>query len=291
VTKLSTTAVLPVLSIVNASELAYSLFRVSFQTVPVLGSRVLLTISAPESRLALLEERPVSEWPESTLGELPFGPDFDCLCVDASRAEPNAAARAEAWIDPVGTTVASRSVRLKLTDGWVRVKQGRAVVFASKKEWDAIAAALADFCFYDFELRKLERDIAAEWPRAEADLPLASDVASEDLRKFGEISAMTRSVLARRIRLAKLERPLLKCQTPLPDAARKLAARLRVKFDVEDRAETLDGQIEVYEYIYEMANQRMSEYKNFRREYLLEILIVILLAGELVFMVLEFFRK
>ncbi len=134
----------------------------------------------------------------------------------------------------------------------------------------------------------MEREIELDWDRAESDVPIANHVDSEDMSRLGDIGAMTRTVFLRRIRLAKLELPLAKCQALLPLFARKLAARLRVKFDSAQRAETLDGQIEVYEYIYEMASQRMGEYGNFRKEYILEILIVVILACELIVGILEY---
>lgn len=282
----------------------FALKRVTFQTVAPLGTAVFLSFIEPESRVALLEDKGCGEWsqalavdPQNVQEGRPHhndGPDFDVVCVNAAAAGADAIQRAERWIDPDGSSGPNASVLVKMAGGkdrWVRAKNGRAVVCATKAEWDGLVAALADFFFYEFELRKLEREIAANWGRAETDLPLAGDVASDDLKRLGEIGTMSRMVLTRRIRLAKLERPLYRCQAPLPLPARKLAARLRTKFDVEDRAETLDGQLEVYEYIYEMANQRLGEYKNFRREYILEILIVVLLASEVVLMILDFIRN
>ena len=272
----------------------FALKRVTFQTVAPLGTAVFLSFTEPEQRVALLEDKGSAAWPETPAvkpDDTLTGPDFDVVCVNAAAAGADVVQRAERWIDPDGASGPDASVLVKMTGGWVRAKNGRAVVCMVKADWAGMVAALADFFFYECELRKLEREIGANWGRAETDLPLAGDVASDDLKRLGEIGTMSRMVLTRRIRLAKLERPLYRCQAPLPLPARKLAARLRAKFDVDDRAETLDGQIEVYEYIYEMANQRLGEYKNFRREYILEILIVVLLASEVVLMILDFIRN
>ncbi len=265
--------------------------RVTFQTVPPLGTTAFLTFAHPETRVALLEEKRGAEWPTS---HLVAEPDFNCICIDSNRVGSDVVQRAEEWIHPKSALNNTSSVVVKMAGGmntWVRVKSGQAVVCLPENEWNDALTALADFVFHETELRRLEGEIAAEWSRAEKDLPLANDVTPEDLNRLGDIGAMTRSVWMRRIRLSKLERPLTKCQFPLAPSARKLAVRLRAAFDIHDRAETLDGQIEVYEYIYEMANQRMGEYGNFRKEYLLEILIIFLLAAELCVMIADFLRN
>ena len=53
----------------------------------------------------------------------------------------------------------------------------------------------------------------------------------------------------------------------------------RDSLDIEDRLETLDGQIEVYEDLCELANQRQTDYSHFIREFVIEVMIVIRAAG------------
>jgi|SRR5579862_1109937 len=263
--------------------------RVHYSAVPPATVHVLLKFKEPQTCVALLEELKAADWETSaTVAPDAAMPDFDCVCLSAQNSD--LISRAEKWIDPEGELSATPSVRAEIPGGWVRLKTGRAVLCAPREQWEGLLAALADFNLFETDLRKLEHEIAADWGRAETDLPLAGDVRSDDLKRQGDVSAMTQLVFTRRIRLAKIERSLLKTQVPLPRYARRLAARLRSKFDIESREETLDGQIEVYEYVYEMANQRMGEYRNFRREYILEILIVLLLAGELALMTWEHFQ-
>ena len=71
-------------------------------------------------------------------------------------------------------------------------------------------------------------------------------------------------------------------QVIFPDRslARQLGAILREKAEVEDRLESVDEKTEVYEYIYELASQRMGEYRNARREMILEIAIIVILVVE-----------
>lgn len=267
--------------------------RVTFQAATAPGASALIAFAEPERRAAVVEEKGSVNWPKVqalTSANVESAADFDCICIDSDASGADALVRAAEWNDGQGGA-AAQSVRIKLDGGWVRAVRGRAVIYLPKGAWNAALSALADFFFYDAELRALERGIAAEWPSAERDLSLANDVTPADWKRLGEIGVTTRAVWLRRIRLAKMERPLAKSQVPLAPIGRKLAARLRAKFDVAGRVETLDGQIEVYEYIYEMANQRMGEYGNFRREYVLEIVIVVLLTAELAVMVLDFFRN
>lgn len=277
-----------VVTAIKTPETAVAFKRVHYSAVPPTTVHVLLKFKEPQQCVAFLEDIKTIEWdtPASVSSDTP-SPDFDCICLSAQT--PELIQRAEKWIDHDGELSACPSVRVNFNAGWVRLKPGRVVLCAPREQWEGLLAALADFTLYEFELRKLEHEIAADWGRAETDLPLAGDVRSEDLKRQGNVSAMTQLVFTRRIRLSKLERSLIKTQAVLPRYARRLAARLRTKLDVESRNETLDGQIEVYEYVYEMANQRMGEYRNFRREYVLEILIVLLLAGELALMMWEHF--
>jgi hypothetical protein len=53
-------------------------------------------------------------------------------------------------------------------------------------------------------------------------------------------------------------------------AAQKLGDELRERARIESRLETVDAQIEVYEGVYEMASQRMGEYRAAREEHVLE---------------------
>jgi hypothetical protein len=261
--------------------------RVHYAVVAPAGAAVLLKFAEPQQRVALLEEFNAGTFPElPAINAQEPTPDFICACLSAPSSD--LVSRAETWLDPQGSA-AGASVRVKFRQGWARLKPGVAVLCAPREDWEPLLAALADFAFFEFELGQLEQEIASDWGRAENDLPLASDVSSDDLSRVGDVSAMTQLVFMRRIRLAKLERSLEKTQAPLPRHARAFAARLRARFDIAHRAETLDGQIEVYEYVYELANQRMGEYRNFRREYVLEIAIVLLLASELAVMLWEHF--
>lgn len=124
---------------------------------------------------------------------------------------------------------------------------------------------------------------------AERDIPLTHDVKAADLGRQAQLGEMTQRTLLRRLRHVRLEQHLLQFAADLPLPQRKAARLLQRKMRVSSRLEVLDGQLETYEYIYELANQRMAEYANFRREYLVEWLIVVILAIEVVVVIAELY--
>jgi hypothetical protein len=170
--------------------------------------------------------------------------------------------------------------------GWVLYSPGRVVICAPQTTAHDLEAGLTDVQFHDLQLRKLEHEIAADWDKAQAHIPLAHRT---DLKRAGELATMSQNTLSRRMRCARIERGLLAPLLPTADGARKLGEKLREQLEIEDRLETLDGQIEVYEDLYELANQRLSDYSSFFREMIVEILIVVLLAMEVGMALVNYF--
>jgi uncharacterized Rmd1/YagE family protein len=64
-------------------------------------------------------------------------------------------------------------------------------------------------------------------------------------------------------------------------------SELLVQCEVQDRLKAVDDRLEVFEDAYELANDRLMEYGNFRAEAKLEIWIIVILLGELILMLGE----
>ena len=198
------------------------------------------------------------------------------------------AAKAQVWLQ--GTPdCAAPVVRAPLEEGWLVWRPGQAVVVCPEDQLEAYLNLLARFFFYELELRRLEEELAADWHHAEADLSLAHEVTAKDLERQAQLGRMTERTLSRRMRHVRIEPRFDQLPVGLPPAQRKVARTLLRRARIADRLEFLDGQLETYEYIYELANQRMGEYTLFRREYLVEWLIVIVLALEVVFVIADMF--
>ncbi len=267
-----------------------TLLHVRFVKSPEPGDRVLMRLEEPDSRVATCRSLPFAEYANPSTAETSSSPTEAELFI--LQLSPTAGvlwrAEAESWIAEVGTGLEGQILHSKVEGGFVLWKPGFAVVQTTAELQEPMLDALVDFSFYEGELRKLEREVAADWSRAQADVPLVHHVAKAELARGQQVGHMARSVALRRLRCARIGPRLLGVAPGSGDAAARLAARLRDEANVEARFEMVDSQLEVYEYQYEMISQRISDYTHFRHEYVVEIVIVVLLAAELVTMAVDF---
>lgn len=188
---------------------------------------------------------------------------------------------AEAWIAGDGL------VDVTLQSDRILWRPGRALVIGAAGDFDAYLKGLTSFAFYDGELRRLEQDLATWWPVAKKDVPLTHRVSGRSLGRWRHVSKMTETVTAARFRHVAIEGPLEKGPASLPGLARRLFAELSLRIDAPDRLERLDDRIDVLADLYELANDRLSEFSYFRREYVLEFLIIGVLALEVLLLLYE----
>jgi len=165
-------------------------------------------------------------------------------------------------------------------------RPGRAVIIAPAAQADAALEAVVDFAYYENELCRLERETAAAWPAVEADAPLVYNIAASDFSRDKEVGRRVQQVLERRMRHARIEPHLYLPPAHFSAHGRELGNALREAARCAERAETADGQIEVQEYIYEMTSQRMGESRHARQGFILEIIIIALLAVEVILMII-----
>jgi hypothetical protein len=239
------------------------------------GDVVLLRFRDPAPRVAVL---PQGEGPE------PGGDTLQVVLVSPGEAEADLARRLEASaeVEPIG---------VKLRGMELLWRPGRAVLECEPEQADLLLLALAEFAHYEGELRRMEDEIARGWGELEQDKGLAFDVTSADLRRSDAVGERMAATLRRRMRLARMEAHLLAPDTRLTAAGQRLGEMLREKAQMEARAETVDGQIEVFEHIYEMSAQRMGEYRAARQSSILEWIIVVLLAAEALLMAVQAFHR
>ena len=147
--------------------------------------------------------------------------------------------------------------------------------------------ALVDFCYYENELSKLEREIGESWASLDKDSQLASSVSVADLERFEEVGQRMDQALKRRMRLARISPHLYQPRANMPPLANQLMERLRDRAHVEARHEALVSQLEAFERIYEMTSQRISDFKDAQKSRTLEWVIIVLLAAETMLLLLE----
>ena len=196
---------------------------------------------------------------------------------------------AEAWISGEEPGEFGPPLRAGVEGGWVLWRPGRAVVLAPPDRREEMLAAVADFAFHHGELGRLEGELSANWAELQADLPLVHKVGRKELRRREHVGRMTALTSGWRLQCARLEAGLAGPPSRLSPAGRRAGEKLRALARAEDRLERLDGQIEVYEYEYELINQRLSDCQHFRKELIAELVIVAILVVDMVLWVADFY--
>ncbi len=196
--------------------------------------------------------------------------------------------RAEEWMAKPTDPRAEPTVEILMRSDRILWRPGRCMMQGAAERMHETLLALADFSYHEGELRKLEREIDADSEVLARDVPLTTAaVNTESLQCAVHVHERTCTTTQRRIRCSRLQRPLEKPSITLPGAGRRLVAELLVQCEVLDRLKAVDDRLEVYEDVYELANDRILEYGNFRAEARLEIWIIVILLGELVLMLVE----
>jgi hypothetical protein len=195
------------------------------------------------------------------------------------------------WIAKGDGPDASPPVLAKVRGVELMWRPGRVLLQCDSEQAESLLSAVVEFTHYERELRRIEQEIADTWEELEQDKALAFEVTPADLERSQAVGARMNRVLQRRIRLARIEPHLYEPGADLTAAGRKLGEELREKTRSEARLETVDGQLEVFEGIYEMSGQRMGEYRAARQEHVLEWIIIVLLAAEMLLLLAQIVWK
>lgn len=194
---------------------------------------------------------------------------------------PAARELATGWIAGAGV------VDLALQSDRILWRPGRALVIGAAADFDTYLQALASFAFYEAELRRLETDVGGWWPLAQKDIPLTHRVDGRALYRWNHVAKMTEMVALARFRHVALDDALERGPEALPGLARRLLMELAARTDASHRLACLDERVDVLADLYELANDRLSEFSYFRREYVLEFLIIGVLALEVLLLLYE----
>ena len=214
--------------------------------------------------------------------------DLRLLMVPSGSATPiEWQRRAEEWMHGGSTSGSQPTIDLLLRSERVLWRPGQAVIVGMPERCDELLPGLVQFAFYEQELRKLERGLDADWDIAQADIALTHGVGKEALARQGHVNTLTTRSSVRRMQFARLEPCLEKPSITLASPARRLAGELAAQAEVVERLHWVDDKLEVYEDLYELANDRLSEFAYFVREYRLEAWIIVLLVVECVLMSVE----
>jgi hypothetical protein len=206
-------------------------------------------------------------------------PPADGTGLEILHLSEDSGLEAEAWLaDPVG------SLEVRLQADRIIWRPGRAAIVGPPSHRDDCVQGLVYFGFFDGELRRLEADIESWWGPARAHIPLTHQVDRADVRRWPEINRATELATLARMRFAVIGHALEKLPPSLPGLAGRLVTDLFNRGEVHDRLVYVDDRLEILEDLYELANDRLSEFHYFRSEYMLEVLIILVLVLEVVVM-------
>ncbi|MGO8703624.1 MAG: hypothetical protein ACLQVA_07380 [Candidatus Brocadiia bacterium] len=264
--------------------------RIRFLPAAPPGAKVLARFRDPYDRVAVAETIALDRLPPAADAAEPFDEFHFLFLPSGSTNTPyEQQKRGEDWMQaPPGDPFAVQPIDLTLRNDRVLWRPGRALVLGAPDRMDEILTALVHFSFYEGEMRRLEQEIREDWPLVEKDLPLTHQVGAADLKRWPDANRRVRITALRRVRLTRLDLYLSKVPAQLTGNVRKVYAELLLWCpELPDRYIALDDQIEIYEDLYESANDRLSEYAYFRKEFIIEAWIVVILALELAAVVVE----
>jgi hypothetical protein len=252
-----------------------------------LGAEVRRELTQPRHVFAVEETVELADfpadrpWPEPTdrcdVAFVPRGANGDW-----SRA-------ADEWLAAPPRPDAVPAVEVAEGDDKVRWRPGRAVVQARPDRRADVLAALAEFAFYEAELRALEAAVEAHEAQAQQDSAIAHKVRQRDRKNWPRVAATIEQLTRLRLDHARLAPRLAKGSRALPPEARRLVTRLLRKADASARLAAVGDRLEALEDLYEGANDRVADYRWYRNGHRIEVLIVVLLVIEAVVMSFELY--
>jgi hypothetical protein len=160
-------------------------------------------------------------------------------------------------------------------------RRGRALCFGSSQAAAEVLAGVSRFSFCESELARLEQQVQISWVMLEGDMELMKRLSSRDLKRQDHINTMTRTATAMSVAYVRLQAALETPPKDLTGPARRLFLELALQADTVDRLRRLDDAIEVLEDFYGDMREQLSEFRYFKKEYLVTFLILLVLFGEL----------
>lgn len=187
--------------------------------------------------------------------------------------------RAREWVAVSGTT----AVQTITFQGAVLVWGiGRAAVLAPASRLPALEAVLAEVAHYEAELRETETRLGELWPELEADAGPAFDFDDKAARQHDRLAKRYGQLLGLRARLTRVLPYVLTPHVYPPTLASQVSERLRERLRQRHRVEMIQEQLEVFERVYDTLGQKASDYKLARKGHVLEMVIIVMLAAQLV---------
>lgn len=195
------------------------------------------------------------------------------------------------WVHAAPRAATVAPVVIMMNGAQIYWGQQRAVLVVPTERVDTYFPVLLDFGYHERALRLLEQARAEAWNDFESDTPYAHRITTHDPKRFDMIAQRTETALRQRASLARIEPHFYGPQPHMQPLANQLLERLRERARIDDRVEILYGQLEVVVEMYEMASQRISDFKHARQSHALEWGIIVLIIAEVALLLFDLLWK
>ena len=169
------------------------------------------------------------------------------------------------------------------------VRPARIGVAALAERLPRVVPAILEFACLEGALQTLEQTLALAWPQLEEDGPLAFDFDHRSERRRSVLARRFQQVLSLRANWAQLQPPLHRPLVYPPTLASQVGERLRERARLAERWESVGGQIEVFQNVYELCAQRAQDWRLAWKGHTLEVVIILLLLLQTMLLMFELF--
>lgn len=279
---------------ISAEILRFNTDNILLRRIRFVDSRpdhidVVMEFDGLQPRYAISETVDFDGLPPVATGPEPTNELYLVLLLGGSATPFDLQRRAEQWMLRPELPGARSTVELVTHGDRILWRPGRTLVIGASERFEELMAALVDFSFHEGALRRLENAIETDYRAAAQDIALTHQVDEAAIARWPHVNSMIRAVTSYRMAFVPLEARLEKSSNQLTGPARILVSELVMQTDVTDRLSLLDDKLEVLEDLYESANDRISEYSYFKREYRLEWGILFVLVLEVIIMLWEIY--
>ncbi len=191
------------------------------------------------------------------------------------------------WVAAGDSGDAGTPLLIQLQGVLICVGESRLAISGGAERIQAVTGAALEYYWLDSEVRRLETITGERWIELEEDTPAAFELTEDMLLRREQLQKRFRQMISAKAALARLA-PMIECPALYPPTlASQAGERLREKSRLGDRLQFLREQTEVFETVYELCGQRVSDYVSSRRSHTLEWIIIVLLAFETILLVVD----